>query len=76
MMKVTIQTKVKPFTVPNYVIAEMPPGKREEGFKEAPKYHLSELEVRTLDDLCREFRREVFKKAGKAMPPEMELRKP
>lgn len=65
-MKGTVVKSVilQPMTVPNYVIQHMPPGKRDEGFREAPKYALSELDANTLSLLCDEFRANVFQKAG------------
>lgn len=69
-MKVNIEVDLKPFQVPNFVIAEDSPSKKQEGFKKAPQYHLSDLDSNTLEILCAQFRREVFKKAGKPMPPE------
>lgn len=46
----------------------MPLGKREDGFKEAPCYPLSDLDSFTLHKLCEDFRDEVFRKAGKEQP--------
>lgn len=69
-MKVTLEVELQPFQTPNYVLTKPKPLERQEGMQEAPKYHLSELDSATLDRLCRGFRSEVFRKAGKAMPPE------
>ena len=69
-MDINIKVKLMPFRVPNYVIAEQELGSRNDGFREAPKYHLSQLDSETLDRLCDEFRSEVFKKSGKRMPPQ------
>ncbi len=68
-MEVTIKVKLKPFTVPNYVLVVEKPLAREEGFKEGRKYALSEIDEGYLLDLCDEFKAEVFRKAGKDMPP-------
>lgn len=38
-----LQQKVKKPTMPNYLILESPPAKKQDGFKEAPKVHVSEL---------------------------------
>ena len=67
-MSITIKTGLKPFTVPNYVIAVQAARPRQEGFAEAPKYALSEIPAETLSDLCDRFREEVFRKAGVADP--------
>ena len=66
----TMKIKIKPWIVPSFVSAEMPPGKREDGFHpdSVPKWKLSELDAETLDAQCREFRAEVFRKAGKKDP--------
>ncbi len=68
-MKATLTVELQPFTTPNFVRAVMPPGKREDGFKETPCYPLSDLDPLTLDKLCEDFRDEVFRKAGKGQPP-------
>lgn len=65
-MKITIP--LVPFSTPNYVTMQMPDRPRQEGFVEAPKYALSELEPEVLSGLCDEFRAAVFKKAGKRDP--------
>jgi len=67
MIKNTVD--LKPFRVPNYVIQEVPPGRRQDGFKEAPKYHLSELSDDVLAALCDQFRLDVMAKA-KSLPRE------
>ena len=56
--------KLRGFTVPNYVVAEMPARPRQQ----APSFPLSELEAETLARLCDEFRAAVFEKAGKVDP--------
>lgn len=68
MTKLMLQIELQPFRVPNYVIAVGNPGKREDGFQEAPKYPLSDLSAETLEQMCREFRAEVFRKADKSPP--------
>ncbi len=69
-MKVNIEIELQPFTVPNYVLVVEKPSKREDGFKEGRKFHLSEIDAITLLKLCNDFRNEVFRKAGKDQPPE------
>jgi hypothetical protein len=68
-MKATLQVELQPFQTPNFVRAVVPPGKRDEGFEEAPCYPLRDLDALTLDKMCYAFRAEVFRKAGKAQPP-------
>lgn len=69
-MKATIEINLKPFNVPNYVIADSKPKPRDDGFEEEKKYHLSDLDSGTLLKLCNDFKDSVFKKAGKQHPPE------
>lgn len=68
-MRATLEIELQPFRTPNFALAKEMPGKRQEGFTETPKYPLSDLDPYTLDRLCRDFRKEVFKKAGKSEPP-------
>jgi hypothetical protein len=63
-----MKLKLQPFTVPTFVIAEMPPGLRQDGIKEAPKWALKDLDADTLAELCHEFRRAVFLKAERPDP--------
>lgn len=67
-MEVKMEVDLLPFKIPNYVLEKQKPGKREDGFKDGRKFHLSELDPLTLSKLCNEFRREIFKKAGKEQP--------
>lgn len=67
-MKVMQEVELKPFMTPNFVITEMPPGVRQDGFKEAPKLPLSDVDASTLSMLCDQFRADVFEKAGKQDP--------
>jgi hypothetical protein len=62
---IEIKVKLRPFTVPNYAIAYMPPKLRQDGFVEPPKYHISELSDETLNKLCDQFRDDVFALARK-----------
>lgn len=64
-MKAMIEIELQPFTVPNFVIRKPRTGGDSESFS----YGLDELDPNTLDRLCSDFRREVFKKAGKNEPP-------
>jgi hypothetical protein len=63
-----VKIELHPFTVPNYVIQVVPVRPRQEGFKEAPAYPLSEVDADTLATMCSDFRAAVFAKAGKADP--------
>ena len=68
-MKATLQVELQPFQTPNFVRAVGKPGAKQDGMQELPCYPLSDLDPLTLDRLCDEFRKEVFKKAGKVPPP-------
>ena len=73
-MKVHIEIKLKPFTTPNYVLVDESAKPKDQGFSESKKFSLSELDAATLSSLCDEFRREVFKKAGKREPDTAEYK--
>lgn len=68
-MKATLEVELQPFTTPNFVRAKPRPCLKQDGLQELPAYPLSDLDSWTLDKLCRDFRDEVFKKAGKEQPP-------
>ncbi len=57
------KVELRPFTVPSYVIQVVVPRLRQDGWREAPKFHLSEIDRDTLIDMCAEFQAAVLKKA-------------
>ena len=63
-----VTLRLRPMTVPNFVLAETPPRSREEGLREEPKFALADLDADVLSGLCDDFRAEVFRKAGKPDP--------
>lgn len=65
-----MKIKILPWQTPNFLIGEMPPRSRQEGFNPdaAPKWALSEVDTETLAAQCDAFRAEVFRKAGKTDP--------
>jgi hypothetical protein len=65
-MKVTVE--LRPFPVPEYAVMQMPPGRREDGMKALPKFPLNELGAEVLEQLCIQFRKDVFEAAGKEPP--------
>ncbi len=69
-MKTTIEIKLKPFKVPDFVLVDECRKRRQEGFVESRTFNLSEIDECTLSKMCNDFRNEVFKKAGKNPPPE------
>ena len=63
-----MEINLQSIRVPNFILSKMPPGKREDGFKEGPKWSLSEIPAEILSTLCDEFRANVFEKADKIDP--------
>lgn len=58
-----MEIKLKPFQSPNDVVEDVT------GLKFEPRiYSLDMLEARTLSDLCDQFRKDIFQKAGKSDP--------
>lgn len=62
--------KLHPFTVPNFVICDMPSQHRQAGFVESPKFALHELDDETLLEMCEDFKLAVMKKARDARSSE------
>lgn len=60
--------QLRPFQTPNFVLPVVEARPRQEGLIETPPIPLASLSVEALDALCRDFRAEVFAKAGKADP--------
>ena len=67
-MDVTVILNLKPIRTPNYVLSETESSPRQEGLKEAPKFHISELPADAISQLCDKFRADMFEKAGKKDP--------
>ncbi len=70
-MKANIEVTLKPFTVPNFVGVETDPKPKEQGFQDGKSYALNELSADTLVQLCKDFTKAVFEKAGKQIPPQV-----
>jgi len=60
---IKLNVELIPFNIPNYVIVKRPPRPRNQGFEEGPKYHISELDEDTLNQLCDQFKSDVLAKA-------------
>lgn len=60
------EIEIKPFTVPNFVIPKMPAVSKGDSFdfEKVPSIPLKELHPEALADLCSEFRKSCFEKAG------------
>lgn len=69
-MKVTIEIELQPFQVPDHALAVSTVGRRQDGMQPVAKYPLSDLDPRTLERMCDVFKAEIFRKAGKNMPPQ------
>lgn len=71
-MKVTVTKEYDfhPFRTPNYVL-EVGDG----SFSENAGVSICDLDAQTLDLLCEQFKKDVFKKAGKEMPDKVLIRK-
>lgn len=59
---------IVPFAVPDWVCLRNYARNRGEGMKPLPSVALKDLDERILADLCIEFRKSVFEKAGKEDP--------
>ena len=62
-MKTYVDVDLVNFEVPSFVKTENSDAK--EGYT---AFHLRDLRVETLNELCDQFRRDVFKKAKKELP--------
>ena len=58
-----ITTELQPFWLPNYVLEEVRPSTRQEGFKETPRHKLCDVPEETLIMLCDEFKEGILRKA-------------
>jgi hypothetical protein len=67
-MSIKMNIDIVPWMTPNFVSVKMPSRPRQEGFNEGIRYALNELDEQTLSELCDNFRKEVFEKAGKKDP--------
>jgi len=57
-----MKVKLKPFNVPNFVIQQTGPGKRQEGFQSSPSYSMNEVPEEVLIAMCKEFTDSVLMK--------------
>ena len=62
----TVQLKVKPFEVPDRVVLDMPPGRKQDGIVPLPQLALSDVPRETLEALIAEFAENVMAAAGHA----------
>ena len=64
MNKIEYTIKLQPVNVPDFMLEEMKPCLRQDGFRKPNRIPVSELPVATLEEICAEFRRGLFEKAG------------
>lgn len=65
-MAIKLDIELEPFRVPNYVMVKQKAGLRQDGARlDSPKYHVKDLDIDTLSQLCDEFREAIFAKAEK-----------
>lgn len=60
----TVTLKLKPWQTPNYATVEMPARPRQEGIKELPSVHVTELLPQELSDLAEQWLTELYAKAN------------
>lgn len=58
-----LKVKLRPFSTPNFVLAEPKVGQRQDGFTKSPSFHLSELDESTLIEMCDQFKADVLAKS-------------
>lgn len=63
-----MKIKLNPIIIPDYVIEVARVGQRQDGIVEPNKWHIRDIDETTLSDLCDQFRRDIFEKAGKNDP--------
>ena len=59
------EIELQPFRTPNFVLPVQKPGNRQDGFHDAGSIPLSELSKETLEAMCKQFRDDIMRKAGK-----------
>ena len=68
-MRTQISLNLQPFSVPDCIHDAAPPARRQDDYHEPQlkgrAFRLSELDENTLLRMCEDFKREVFRRAGK-----------
>lgn len=62
--------KLKPWTTPNFATVELPPRPKQDGVVALPAIPLADLTEEAVDDLVKQWRAEVYKKANMLLPEE------
>lgn len=60
--------EIQPFNVPNFVVPQMPGGQKQDGITFPRGIPLRDVDAEELATMCDNFRREIFRKAGKKDP--------
>lgn len=55
-----INIPIQPFPIPDGVLLDLAPGRKQDGFKPSPTYNLGDLDDETLGQMCDQFRESVF----------------
>jgi hypothetical protein len=63
-----VTIKLQAFNVPNFALAQRKPGERQDGIQQLPAFPLRDIGAEELANMCDDFRREIFRKAGKKDP--------
>jgi hypothetical protein len=61
----TLALNIKPFDVPEYVLLDMPAGRKQDGLVGLPKIYLADLSDEALASLIEEFTASVMAQAGR-----------
>lgn len=61
----TIETKLRPFTVPSFAQVEQPPHPKQDGIRELPSIPIADLPAATLRAMAHEWLVALYDKAGK-----------
>lgn len=67
-MTSSVTIKLLPFGAPDFAVIDHPSAHQERAFGRVPSIPLSELSDETLHAMCDDFRREVFRNAGRPLP--------
>lgn len=69
-----MKIELRPWSTPNFVTGVMSVRRGQDGFDPdaAPKWHVRDVDAETLAEQCDRFRDEIFAKAGKSDPANVE----
>jgi len=64
----TMAFTMRPWLAPNFATVDMPAAPKQDGMRDLPTFHVSDLPVETLDQLAEQWRVDLYVKAGKPLP--------